>query len=347
MGATMAINFSKLNYLQNLTADDIPETYQKWVCELDAPTIIDFTKEGNDTWRVVTTLLHGNEQSGFAALHDWIKQESYKDIAVNIRFIVCSVEAAQFEPMFSTRFLSGGRDINRCFGIKSLSDYYLRAELIASCIRQVKPEAVIDLHNTSGKNPPFGVSCHSDKEHLALVQLFSNQVIVSHLKLGALMELDFHCPIVTIECGGKNDLMANRVALEGIEQFCQLDNLFENELDKEMEVIYQPVRLKLKHNIELTFSEQMPTEGISIRRDIEDLNFGITPAGTPLGWVDEYGLQNIEIEGEHANAMPEDYFEIKHNQLVTSKDMRIFMATTKRKVAVHDCLFYLIKEQNF
>ncbi len=343
----MAINFSKLSYLQNITANDIPETYQKWVCELEAPTIIDFTREGCDKWRVITTLLHGNEPSGFIALHQWIVQESYKNLAVNVRFIVVSVEAAQFEPMFSTRFLSGGKDINRCFGVKSLADYYLRAELIASCIRQVKPEAIIDLHNTSGKNPAFGVSSSGHKEHLSLASLFCDRVIVSHLKLGALLEQDFSCSVLTIECGNGGDEKAHRVALSGIEQFCALDQVLDLEAKSTLEVIHQPIRFVLKHNVELTFSEQMPTEGVSIRRDIEDFNSDITYAGTSLGWVDEYGLDNFTIEDEQGKFQPKDFFEIKNSQLIATKDMRIFMATTKRKIAVHDCLFYIVKEQHF
>lgn len=343
----MAINFSKLSYLQNITAVDIPDTYQKWISELEAPTIIDFKVEGCERWRVVSTLLHGNEPSGFIALHRWILQEGYKALAVNVRFIVCSVEAAQFEPLFSTRFLSGGKDINRCFGIKSLSDYYLRAELISSCIRQVKPEAIVDLHNTSGKSPAFGVSANGHKEHLSIASLFCDKVIVSHLKLGALLEQDFSCSVLTIECGNCHDEKAHQIALSGIEQFCSLNDVLNQNVEHDIEVIHQPIRLLLKHNVELTYSEQMPTEGVSIRRDIEDFNQDVTYKGTSIGWVDEYGLDNFTIEDEQSHVQPADFFEVKNNQLVTTKDIRIFMATTKRKIAIHDCLFYIVKEQRF
>lgn len=341
----MAINFSKLSYLQNITAQDIPETYQKWICELNAPTIIDFTVEGSDRWRVVTTLLHGNEPSGFIALHNWIMQASYEQLAVNVRFIVCSVEAAKFEPLFSTRFLSGGKDINRCFGIKSLSDYYLRAELIASCVRQVKPEAIVDIHNTTGKSPAFGVSTNGHKEHLSIASLFCDSVVVSHIKLGGLIEQDFSCSVLTIETGNSHDEKANKVALEGIEQFCSLDNVLNLEASRDIEVVHQPHRLLLKHNIELTYSEQMPTEGVSIRRDIEDFNQDIMYAGTSIGWVDEFALANFDIEDANNKATLDDFFEVKNSQLIAKRDIRVFKATTKRKTAVHDCLFYFVCEQ--
>ena len=51
------------------------------------------------------------------------------------------------------------------------------------------PEAVIDLHNTSGSGPSFGVCTHMDRQHDALVSLFTQRLIVSNLGLGALMEI--------------------------------------------------------------------------------------------------------------------------------------------------------------
>ncbi len=347
MGATMAINFSKLSYLQNLTANDIPTTYQKWIYELIAPTIIDFTCNESDRWRVVTTLLHGNEPSGFIALHNWIINESYKNLAVNIRFIIVSVEAAQFEPAFTTRFLSDGKDINRCFGAKSLSTYYLRAELVASCIRQVKPEAVVDLHNTSGKNPAFAVSASGHNEHLSITSLFCDRVIVSHLKLGALLEQDFSCAILTIECGGCTDQQSHQVALEGIERFCEHDDVLNHDVEHNIEVIHQPIRFLISKNTTLQYSNIPHSVGVSIRHDIESLNSGIVYSGTPIGWVDELGLGNFEIEDEHLHGKPEDFFEVKNNQVLTKSDLRIFMATTQPTIAINDCLFYIVKEKKF
>ncbi|WP_286261302.1 succinylglutamate desuccinylase/aspartoacylase domain-containing protein [Thalassotalea atypica] len=340
----MAINFSKLSYFQNLTANDIPNTYHKWLSDLTAPTIIDFKKEGCDRWRVVTTLLHGNEPSGFIALYQWIKQEAFKDIAVNIRFIVCSVEAAKFEPAFSTRFLSGGKDINRCFGIKSLADYYLRAELIASCIRQVKPEAVVDLHNTSGKSASFCVSCHEDKEHLALATLFCNNVIITDLNIGALMEQNFSCSIVAIECGGALEQTAHDTALRGLGQFCAKENILVDEIDEDFDVFHQPVRFKLNQTTELNYTNTLPDNGVSLRPDIEELNRGITPSGTSIGWVDDAGLSNFNIEDAETHGNVDDYFDIVDNQMFTKCDLRLFMATTNPTIAVHDCLFYFINE---
>lgn len=346
MGATMAINFSKLSYLQNITPNDIPETYQQWLYDLNAPTIVDFTCNNTDKWRVVTTLLHGNEPSGFIALHRWIKEECFKDLVVNIRFIIVSIEAAQFEPAFTTRYLSGGKDMNRCFGVKSLSDYYLRAELISSCIRQVKPEAIIDLHNTSGANPAFSVSCSASHQHLSMTSLFCDRVIVSHLKLGALLEQDFACPIITIECGGANDENSHLTAFSGIQRFCHLTDVLCTESEHTIEVIYQPIRFLIKKGTTLSYSDDLPSVGITLREDIESLNFGISYKGTHIGKTDQLGLANFCIEDEHLHGKPEDYFNIEGNNIITKSDLRVFMATKIPAIAVHDCLFYMVKEKS-
>jgi succinylglutamate desuccinylase len=78
-------------------------TYYKDAFTLDvAPIPVDFLRElkglsvfdvqGKDTsrTRVITTLIHGNEPSGFIALHHWLIGKVIPE--VNIRFILCNPE---------------------------------------------------------------------------------------------------------------------------------------------------------------------------------------------------------------------------------------------------------------
>jgi hypothetical protein len=61
------------------------------------------------------------------------------------------------------------------------------AEEILEILYMHQPEAVVDLHNKSGSGPSFGVCTFMDRRHDALVSLFTRRMIVSNLRLGALM----------------------------------------------------------------------------------------------------------------------------------------------------------------
>ena len=65
-----------------------------------------------------------------------------------------------------------------------------------------RPASLIDIHNTSGKGPAFAVSISGDHIHIGLAALFTHQMIITDIRLGAIMELSSaRMPIVTIECG--------------------------------------------------------------------------------------------------------------------------------------------------
>jgi len=339
----MTINYTKLEYFNNLKANDIPNTPIAWLHSLSSSTIIDFVQSEDLPWRVITALIHGNEPSGFYAIHKLIKEEAFSKYKVNVRIIFGSVEAAQYKPEFTQRYLTDGMDINRCFGSNSLSQYYLRAQMLASSIRQVKPEAVIDLHNTSGKSPAFGVSCHQSHQHLSLAGLFCQTMIVSHIKLGALMEQDFGCPIITIECGGSIKESSHQLAYQGIKRYLKREDKENEELAFQVEVIYNPMRVNIADTATLNYDDEPCSLGVTLKPDIEKINFLTNAKGEQLGWVDENGLGNLTIEEPHIHGKISDYFAVENGELLCKTDFRIFMATARPDIAIHDCLFYIAK----
>jgi predicted deacylase len=149
------------------------------------------------------------------ALFRWLK--SGQRPAVNTVCIVASVTAAATAPRFSHRMLPGVRDLNRCFRPPFADEQGKLAEEILEILRMHHPEAVIDMHNTSGSGPAFGVCTHMDRQHDALVSIFTKRLIVSNLGLGALMDISEHSyPTVTIEVGGHQDEEAHELAYEGL-----------------------------------------------------------------------------------------------------------------------------------
>ncbi|QOL26956.1 succinylglutamate desuccinylase/aspartoacylase family protein [Thalassotalea sp. LPB0316] len=336
----MAIDFSDVCYLENPDNITLKADYKQFLLSLCSPTVIDITCPDSDQWYVITTLLHGNEPSGFIALHQWLNQRPWQN-KVNLRFIICSVEAAQATPLFSHRFLPGGKDINRCFNHQENREYYLRANIIEQAIRQVSPVLVVDMHNTSGSSPAFCVSSHMTKQHLKLASFFCDNVILSHIALGALMEIDIDCPVITLECGGCQDIQANKVAFDAIAILANSVDLTLSH-KQAIKVIHHPMRLQLAKDTDLVFAlEDKGDDGVTIIENITQFNYGVCRAGQILGWLDHMGLENLVLIDENQNNVIDDYFYFEDSRLIAACDFQIFMATTDIAIAQSDCLFYI------
>ncbi|WDE05112.1 succinylglutamate desuccinylase/aspartoacylase family protein [Thalassomonas viridans] len=341
----MAIVFSEISYFKDPSPASLPPDHQAFLLSLAGPTVIDITGQDPGRCRVITSLLHGNEPSGLIAIHRWLTAGvTMPKPTTNIRFIIASTEAASLPPLLSHRYLPEGKDLNRCFGSGKNSGYYLRANLIADAVSQVSPEIVVDLHNTSGSGPAFAV-CHGITANvLSLSSFFCETVILSAIRLGALLEQDFSCPVITVECGGCHDELAHELAYEGICHLlaCETTRYFHQE--REVEVVYQPHRLRLKPGINLSYGGHDSGEaGVRLKTDIEQYNFSGARRGEVLGWLDADGLDNLVLTDEQGQDIIGEYFTSSANQLLCATDMRIFMATGIKDIAVNDCLFYVIK----
>lgn len=349
----MEIDYSEINYLQDPTWQELHADYEQFLLSMTGPTVIDITGLNTKKCRVITTLLQGNEPSGLIALHRWLVTLANKKLPqTNLRFIICSVEAASKSPMFSKRFIEGSRDINRCFGKAGhkhccqdeLQGCYQRAELIKQAIREVNPEMVIDLHNAISPSPTFAISYKITAETLSLASFFCQTLILSDLSLGSLMEQDFACPFITIECGGSQDEQAHEAAFAGISHIANCENIDYIHQEKNVEVIYRPLRLKTKPKVNLSYAEHDQGYcGVTLKNNIEYFNFGGANQDEMIGWVDGNGIENLLLVDKKGNNVIDEYFYTRNNLLVCRHNLQIFKATTNKQAALNDCLFYVVK----
>jgi len=347
VGNDMDIDYSEINYLQDPAWQDLHADYEQFLLSMTGPTVIDITGIHTEKYRVITTLLQGNEPSGLIALHRWLTtRDENKLPTTNMRFIICSVEAASKSPMFSQRFIDGSKDINRCFGHveQKQQGCYQRAQLIEQAIREVNPEMVIDLHNASSPGPTFAVSSVITTETLSLASFFCQTLILSDLRLGSLMEQNFSCPYIAIECGCSHDEQAHEVAFAGISHIASCVNIGYIYQEKNVEVIYRPLRLQTKDNIELSYAQHDEGyRGITLKNNIEYFNFGGAHQDEMIGWIDGNGIENLQLLDRAGNNVIDEYFYARDNQLVCRQNLRIFKATTNKQAALNDCLFYVVK----
>ncbi len=353
----MDIDFSEINYITDPTWQELSADYEQFLLALIGPTVIDLSGKDSSRCRVFLTLMQGDEPSGLIAIHRYLTENSEQNNKpeTNIRFIICSVEAAVKKPLFSTRYTDGGMDINRCFGkncsIECVGEiqrgYCQRASLIEQAIRDVNPEMVIDLHNASSPAPTFAVCSTVTTDTLSLASLFCQTLILSDLHIGSIMEQDFNCPFITIECGGCHDEQSHEVAFAGIHQvgLCKAIGYIHQE--QPVEVIYRPLRLLLKPGVDLSFAQHDEGySGVTLKDNIECFNFGSVHQDEMLGWTDGQGLNNLQLTDKNGDNVLSEYFYTRENQLVCRHNIKLFKATTNKNIAKNDCLFYLVKVTN-
>ncbi len=335
----------RFQFMRNPLATDCGDNVEQFLRDLGGPACLFLEGEDSARTRALVTLLHGNEPSGTMALWRWLK--SAQRPAVNVVCIVASVAAALEAPLFSHRMLPRARDLNRCFRPPFDDAQGALAEEILEILHMHQPEAVVDMHNTSGSGPSFGVCTFVDRQHDALVSLFTQRLIVSNLRLGALMDISEHSyPTVTVEVGGRLDEAAHELAFDGLcRYFTAKDVLSPEQTDWGLELLRDPIRLELRDNVTLTYAETPCADhDITLRTDIEHLNFGSVTPQTPLGWTAAAERDLFVASDQGGRCAVSRLVRVCDGQLYPAQALKLFMITNNPEIASTDCLFYAVAD---
>jgi hypothetical protein len=294
--------------------------------------------------RALVTLLHGNEPSGVMALRRWILQAEQP--AVDTLVIVASVHAALEQPAFSHRMLPRARDLNRCFRPPFDDEQGRLAAAIIDQLSAAMPESVVDMHNTSGSGPAFALCTHLDPQHDALASLFSRRLIVTQLKLGALMDLsEARRPTITVEVGGRQDEEAHAVAFDGMCRYFRAQEVLSEaaEHDWGLEVLHDPIRIELREGVSFTYAQSpQPGYDITLTPDIEHFNFGIVSESMRLGWVNGDPRTLFRAIDAGGRCAVSSLLQVQGQSLRPAQPLKLFMITTNAVIAQSDCLCYAV-----
>ncbi|MGH1485396.1 MAG: succinylglutamate desuccinylase [Cellvibrionaceae bacterium] len=328
----------------NPSPEQIGNNVESFLEILGETTCIVMDGNDNNRSRVFVTLLHGNEPSGVMSLFRWIKER--KRPSVKIICIIASIKTALQPPLFHYRTLPGIKDLNRCFQSPFVGNQGKLANDILNIIHQHKPEAVIDMHNTSGSGPAFGVATHQDLNHEELTALFSDKLVITHLRLGALMDIsEKFYPTITIEAGGRLDQKAHDTAWQGMVRFFTDEHIVNNSLNpKKVDSFIEPVRIELVKGTSLSYAKTPNIEfDVTLADDLDQLNFDKIDSSTPLGWVNRGELDNFQVQDYKHQTSPSDWLRIQNGRLYPADKVIFFMITTNPVIGIDDCLFYGVK----
>ncbi len=335
---------SALRVLEAPPAKEIPADLTAFLRGLGGPAWIRVPGRERERARAVATLLHGNEPSGIRALHAWLRRGERP--AVDVVAFVGAVEAALAPPGFAHRVLPGRTDLNRCFRPPFPGREGALARALLERLEKVAPEALVDLHNNTGHNPPYGVTPRLDAASRRLVSLFGERMVHSRLRLGALVEATHErWPSVTVECGRAGDPAADDVALRGLERFVATPELgLGRPPECPLQLQADPIRVRAREGVRLAFGALPGEEAqLTVREDVDRHNFERLAPGTAIGWVvgEAWPLEAIDAEGREVSR---EIFRVAEGVLRTRREVVPIMMTTNPLVAVQDCLFYVVSE---
>ncbi|NNL83998.1 MAG: hypothetical protein HKP27_00010 [Myxococcales bacterium] len=319
---------------------DVGSTDADMLAALGGPAWVAIPGRDRSRLRVVSTLLHGNEPSGFRAIGRFLRSE--REPATDLLCFFGSVRAARIPPGFANRTLPSGRDLNRCFKPPFCdAEGHLACEVLER-LRERPPEALVDLHNTSGRGPAYGVLMSRDRRSQQIAALWSRHAVVTDLRLGALTEATTErFPSAVVECGGRDDPAADRLAWYGLRAFAERETLFDGK--PTLELFEHPVRIEVCRGYEIAYAAE-PVAGVDITLypDLDRYNFGVIDAGEAIGWLGPRGLSALQLHQASGVGSAEPLLTLRSERLVAAHPFRPLMITTQPEIAKSDCLFYAV-----
>ncbi|HEY8163732.1 MAG TPA: M14 family metallopeptidase [Methylocystis sp.] len=311
---------------------------EKLIDILPGPTLFDLP--GHDPHPLfVSTLLHGNEYSGLAAMQSVLRRHAARGLPRALLFFVGNVRAAAA----NVRTLPDQLDYNRVWPgtlypgdpqalqARWIYDYAARRGLFAS----------IDIHNNTGFNPHYACIRTLEPKFIALARLFSRIVVHSQRPVGthaaAFADLS---PALTAECGKAGAGSATEHAIELVEAALSISHLPDHPpapQDVELLRTYAIV----KPPAEASFSFDGTPADFMFRGDIDHMNFSELAPGASFGKA-RAGMRLDILPGEGDERPPGDYFDYADGDIRLSRSAIPAMLTVDPRAVKLDCLCYLM-----
>jgi len=292
----------------------------------------------------LSTLLHGNEPTGFLALQKLLQQYRNKELPRSLSIFLGNLGAAQE----NSRRLDNQPDYNRVWPGTDEPDSPEKRMM-----QQVLDEMVsrhvfasVDIHNNTGLNPHYACINVLKNPYMQLATLFSRTVVYFIRPLGV-QSAAFapYCPSVTLECGKPGDKHGIDHALEFIDACLHLSQLPEHPVaEHDIDLFHTMAQVKVPENISFSFSRD--DAQIRFVENLERMNFQEVPASTIFAFCKNGSGKLLVARDETGRDVSEDYFQCSDNRIELKKKMMPSMLTLDENVIRQDCLCYLMERMN-
>ena len=287
----------------------------------------------------ISTLLHGNETTGFYAVQRLLKEYQDKPLPRSVSVFIGNVEAAAAEQ----RRLDRQPDYNRVWP-GTHHDNCAETDMmrnISNIMRKRKPFASIDIHNNTGLNPHYACVNILNPHCIQLAGMFGNTVVYFTSPKGVQSAAfsDF-CPSVVLECGQSGQA-------DGVSHSSRF---LQAVLNTEKLSSEHPVHINLFHTVaRVTVPETFSlgtdsSTDIHLNHELEKMNFEQLASGSIFAGLNPESNAHLVVTNESNEDVSSEFFETRDSKIVLKKNATLSMYTTSERAIRQDCLCYLMEQ---
>ncbi len=296
--------------------------------------------------RLVSCLLHGNEDSGYRAALEVLREGARYPF--DLWVFIGNVRAAVTDGWYAHRFLEGQEDFNRVWGRQEPTTKMRRcADAVLDELRPVDLEAGVDLHNNTGSNPHYCVLPQLGTDGLELASMFSDTVLHWGMRLHTLMEaLSPRCPAVAVECGLPRHAENLQWASSAVRRFLARES-FEARTPPAVTVFEQCHKVVVRPEVPFAFGGTLSEDvDLVLSVGLDTHNFGMLFAGTQVGVVEPGAAVPLCVTDARGLDVTDRFLDVTADgRLVLRQDVTPVMMVTNAVQARKDCLFYIARRR--
>ena len=312
---------------------------------LERPTLIRVPGDGLQAPRAVAALLHGDESTGFHAVHQILRRR--RRYPFDLFVVIGNGQAALVAPGFAHRFLDDQEDMNRIWGLGEPTTTQRRAvDGILAELIDAGLESLVDIHNNTGDNPFYALVTQDRPEVMNLASLFTTTMVRWDLDAHTLMEaLHGTCASIAVECGlpGRPESLA--FALDGLRRYLGAPPLRLDNITSDHDLLGGLRRVMIRPEVTFRFGGELtPDLDLVLAADGDVNNFVEVPAGHVLGQVHHGAALPLRVVDAFGQDVTEEHLAIDDDRLVLLQPTTPVMMTRTVEAARKDCLFYLATE---
>lgn len=294
------------------------------------PVLFDFSQSDRRPF-FVSTLLHGNETSGWDAIRSLVSEALESKGIPSFLLLLGNLSAAER----NLRHLDGQPDFNRIWD-QGNTPYHEWAREVLEFVRSRKPWYSLDIHNNTGPNPHHSIITSLDESTLQSARLFSQNAIFAQQPPGVLTRRCAEFSIaLTIEAGLPQDPHSTIRASNFIKKLWDRQDIPSTDLS-DLKIFENSVRVVLENAAELT-SEDVPHFAPFLHR----FNFKKIPAGTKLAKLAKPKTRLLAID-EQQQDRTEDYLSYDGSNISVRQDTIMSMYTEDPLIVRQDCVCYFL-----
>ncbi len=330
----------KLNIFDSIPDKFLDTTPENLSDILPGPSLIKIKGESEQPL-FLATLLHGNEPTGTQAIQKLIKNYSDHEILLPkpLNILVGNVEAAKTKE----RHLDHQPDYNRIWNGGDLKENDLAREVI-SFMKESRPFASIDIHNTSGQNPHYSCVNKLDAPFINLAHLFSETLVYftrpKEVLSNAMAEF---CPSITIEAGQPGDPSGVQHVYEFLEKCMHLEEIPLDWKGQDDPHVYHTIaRVRVPEKSNIGFGENLMGKDFCFIEKLDQKNFHELPANSLIGWRNNSAMK-LSVINESDEEIESDIFEYVNKEIRLKRSVVPSMFTTNEHIVHQDCLGYFME----